>query len=547
MGQEKGNVEVPLTTRIEMEVAKAVELPKLTEIQVPSFLIPPSPIQEDQIKRTLIYDVVVVGAGASGLAATVSSAEEGVKVALVEQEKSFQARGGDNTALNSKLHRTLGIQIEIDEIVRKMMETSGFRADERILRLWAHNSGKVMDWLIDMCEKAGVKTWLVIPDRLDAYTLVVDKWPPSKAPRGWDYRNKPSLIEYPTVHRFGDTPSPNQRLLLSVLENNARALGVDIYYETKALRLEKGTYGNVAAVIAKQKDETYVRFMAKKAIILSTGDYGENRAMVEYYLPEEFAKLQSSRSRLGSAVNGHLMACWIGAQMEPRPHCAMVHTWHAMGTAPFLFVDAYGKRFANEATIANAVAIAYQALRLGGFWIVFDSNWPSYTQRVGPGFLSIWKADEITLKEFQAKIEIGRILQANGLMELAKKMKETTPKLDICTFASTVEMYNRYCSNGLDKDFGKPKEYLFPVNSPPLYAAWTPPPARFLVTMGGLITNDKLQPLDEKGEPILGLYVTGNLVGRRFGVDYPLICPGLSHGMALTTGYLAGKFAAKHA
>jgi hypothetical protein len=38
--------------------------------------------------------------------------------------------------------------------------------------------------------------------------------------------------------------------------------------------------------------------------------------------------------------------------------------------------------------------------------------------------------------------------------------------------------------------------------------------------------------------------VAGNTVGNRFAVDYPTMCLGLSHGMAWTTGRLAGISAA---
>jgi hypothetical protein len=58
-------------------------------------------------------------------------------------------------------------------------------------------------------------------------------------------------------------------------------------------------------------------------------------------------------------------------------------------------------------------------------------------------------------------------------------------------------------------------------------------------------TNLSRQPLDAKGNVIEGLYLAGNTVGRRFANDYPVMLPSLSHSMAWTHGYLAGKFAAE--
>ena len=66
----------------------------------------------------------------------------------------------------------------------------------------------------------------------------------------------------------------------------------------------------------------------------------------------------------------------------------------------------------------------------------------------------------------------------------------------------------------------------------------------FLVVLGGLNTNLKFQPLDKDNKVIPGLYLAGNTVGRRFAVDYPTMCPGLSHSLAWMSGRFAGQNAA---
>ena len=67
-----------------------------------------------------------------------------------------------------------------------------------------------------------------------------------------------------------------------------------------------------------------------------------------------------------------------------------------------------------------------------------------------------------------------------------------------------------------------------------------------MLIFAGLVCNEHLQPLDAEGKIITGLYLAGNTVGGRFKLAYPLLCPGISHGMAMTTGYLAGEFAANN-
>jgi len=66
-----------------------------------------------------------------------------------------------------------------------------------------------------------------------------------------------------------------------------------------------------------------------------------------------------------------------------------------------------------------------------------------------------------------------------------------------------------------------------------------------LMTLAGLITDDKLRVLDKKGAPIKGLYVAGNTLGGRYGLGYSTPITGNSIGMAMTHGWLAGKFAAE--
>jgi fumarate reductase flavoprotein subunit len=77
-----------------------------------SFETPPPPIAEEQIQSTVSSEIVVVGAGTAGLHAALAASHSGAKVTLIEKMAVLQARGGDNTAINSKIHKKLGIEID---------------------------------------------------------------------------------------------------------------------------------------------------------------------------------------------------------------------------------------------------------------------------------------------------------------------------------------------------------------------------------------------------------------------------------------------------
>ena len=143
---------------------------------------------------------------------------------------------------------------------------------------------------------------------------------------------------------------------------------------------------------------------------------------------------------------------------------------------------------------------------------------------------------------------------AHSLEELADQLgmdDESAERL-----AASVSRYNELCDKGADEDFGKSIEKMFPILDPPFYAITYDTLKhtsvedvscmRLLTTMGGLVTNDRAQVLDDNLEAIPGLYAIGNTQGGRFVDDYPFSLSGASHGAALTYGYLVGKHLIKN-
>ena len=67
----------------------------------------------------------------------------------------------------------------------------------------------------------------------------------------------------------------------------------------------------------------------------------------------------------------------------------------------------------------------------------------------------------------------------------------------------------------------------------------------FLVTVGGLLTDEYQNVLNQKKDPIPGLYATGNCCGRRFGLQYSTPIAGVSIGIAMTLGREVGRIVAE--
>ncbi|MBQ1808560.1 MAG: FAD-dependent oxidoreductase, partial [Selenomonas sp.] len=95
----------------------------------PAFMKAPEPIADSAIKETKETDVVVVGAGMSGLCAAVSAAESGAKVMVIEKGPTINFRSYDYGAVNSKLQLSVGNQLNPLDVTREIMRWGGYKAD----------------------------------------------------------------------------------------------------------------------------------------------------------------------------------------------------------------------------------------------------------------------------------------------------------------------------------------------------------------------------------------------------------------------------------
>jgi fumarate reductase flavoprotein subunit len=491
----------------------------------------PDPIPDSEIVETYDTEILVIGAGVSGLSAAWAAAEGGAKVMIVEKSPTYNARGGDNTSTDSKIQKALGLELDKEKIVQQLIRWSGSKVDARLIWLWADNNGRVIDKIIDAFAEKGMESWLVVPDRTDDQVAVIDSWPnPPSLPDGWNYLEE-SVVEYPTCHRFG-SKATNQMLLAETLEGKAKEFGAETFYETKVEQLLRPDNGRVTGCVAKNVDGDYVKYTASKAVILCTGDYGSSPEMMQAYAPQAAKYTGWVQTAKGE---GHQMGMWIGGVMQKETHAPMTHMFTSMGTDAFLMVNKKGERFHNEDV--DTQSLGNQCEVQGGLWVVVDSSWTEDVEKMGAGFFRNFRASETRIAEFNANVEAGSMLKADTIEELAELMK-----VPVDAFKATIDRYNELVALGEDLDYHKRADRLTAVDEPPYYASFSQGPG-MLVILGGLVANEKLQVIDAEEKIIPGLYVAGNTLGRRFANDYPVICPGLSHSMAWTHGHLAGEFA----
>jgi fumarate reductase flavoprotein subunit len=477
----------------------------------------PITIAASDIKETITSDVVVVGAGCSGITAALTACEAGLKTVVLQKGAAFMTHGWAFGAIGAKIQKDAGQNINLTIAIDQFKTYSGNKIDTRMVQLWAENSGETMDWMIEKTDKANLKSSF-------PYTANDD---------GIMNLGYSTAIFYP-----GGTTAA-----IKILVDEATSKGVDFHYNTPGVQLVKSSDGKVTGVIAKNSDNAYVQFNANKAVILCTGDYGNN--------PEMVAKYASWVKDIGNAYvprvntgDGHKMAVWAGAIMDTSPHAHMTHYDPsvlpqgdaAYSAIPWLWVNKYGNRFENE-------EIIYQFIGNGDLqqpdkfhWEIFDSKFADELPNMGRGLGRTVFA--ITIDNPQSAIadgvKRGAILQADTLEKLADLMGISQEN-----FLNTVNHYNDLVKQGVDSDYGKPKERLTSLEKPPYYAAKRVPGV--LTVLGGVKVNQNLQVLDKDSKVIPGLYAAGNVSGGFFANDYPLTFGAVSCGRAVTFGRVAAK------
>jgi fumarate reductase flavoprotein subunit len=486
--------------------------------------IAPAPIPAGEIKSTVNTEVVVVGAGVAGVVTALSAAEGGAKVIVVEKMNKFSARGFDVAAIDSRIQKKLGIKIDVPQAIRALIKNCDKQVKEELYWIWARYSGKVMDWILDQTEPAGLYVKMAAA-----------------------HYQGPTYFEYPATHHILGGPHEAEGSFIdvvSIFEKNAKAKGVDFRYRTPALRLIRNGKGPVTGVIAGNPGN-YTRYLAKKGVVLATGDYGSNPEMLRYYCPIATYVDLNVYDPVGANVGeGHKMGLWVGAAMQKGMHAPMIHAVGGSWPYFFLHVNKRGLRYQNEDLSSQATCLGKMMQPDGIGWTLLDSDFLKHVPQtipIGGGFF--WDHPDRNMDEkwtpdkdkttLEDNIKTGLAVKAETLGELASKMKVPADALK-----KTVARYNQLAKKGVDEDFGKRKELLFPLERPPFYAGLMK--SALLTTTSGLRVNTKLEVLDEHDEPLGGLYAVGNVQGDLFAVDYPTVLPGFSHGRCVTFGRLVG-------
>jgi succinate dehydrogenase/fumarate reductase flavoprotein subunit/uncharacterized protein with FMN-binding domain len=550
IAQAKGEAVNSGSVKPQIESSSAFVLTDITADDINASAVELEPITE--FAQEVDVDVVVAGAGASGVIAAVKAADMGAKVAVLQKEAVAVSQGncssaiikGGSTEGGLKKWLTFATAVNCWRNNRKLLEAYIDRSEEA-LRFVCEKSGvtEENEWV----NKYGVTKY---QDTSAVYTGV---W--HDGTQSYDFGEDKVEVFAPW---FGPKPGNYGSLVSGILKDAQEEYGdnLQVFFSTPIVQLIKDEEGTVIGCVGKDLDGNYIKFNAK-SVILATGAYENNATMVRRFCPdiEKFDKKVVHRTG-----DGNILAIEAGGCMEPVAHSRVMHDFDAglmWDEPPYLIVNMNGERFVSEevdmAYISNVLKWQpgfkgenmdpehQETGSLGWYCQIYDNNYMEYANGPVPEFvMQRYLKEEDPSLHVSVFPELIDTFRADTIEELAEKLG-----LPVEATVASFNRYNELCEKGEDLDFGKPAKYLHKFDTAPFWGIRRH--IRCSSITAGVLSDEYGRVTTESGEVIKGLYAVGNLGGQFYGApDYPFFHPGLSLGHAVTFGFIAGEHAAQN-
>ena len=518
------------------------------------------PIPDSQITKTFTNDIVIVGSGMSGLTTAVSAQEGGADVRVISAGARAISRGGSNHAIGSKKQKELGIDYSPDtesgrHAAKVEKHSASCYIDERKWSNWINHSGEAMDWMIDKMASKGLHVSLE-PGYVDPDGI---------------------LTVPPGSHSFWNEKQPFGMLFGAPLCAQAYAdifteNGGVIDFKTKALYLirDDNNTGRVSAVVAQNLDTgEYIKYEAKKAVVLATGDFSKDPDMMAKYSPWAWKLYKNAidTTKVNYDVelaynglyagDGHKMGLWVGAGWQKTyPNAPMINcgaggpTVNSIDNFWGINLTSDGKRYHNEVTNFSYGAIALLQLPDHIAFSVWDSQyayiqdkWETFGCTVNDENGILPQTPEQLIAGWEANVEAGSYWKADTIEELVDMMGFTGKARE--NAIESINNYTKYAEQGCDEEFHVAPSALHPIKTAPFYGTRThfgQNAMTFLCVTGGLRTNEYMQVCQDDDQPIDGLFNTGIMTGDYYAGTYNFVMPGQNlGGVCNCLSYVLGK------
>lgn len=447
--------------------------------------------------------MIIVGAGVAGLSASLASIErivergtDDARIAVLERASRVD-RGG-NTRYSTATFRMRDVHTINDDFIDRLRTKTD--ASEDYIQVLARQAPEAVLW----AEAHGLEF--------------------APGPRVFltsnDARIQPEGAGAAIVRHFYSRVEDASRGRFYG-PNNARALAVEVLYETTAVRLLVDGQGAVAGVGARDRAGKLSHFRAP-AVILASGGFEGNPEMMTRYVGFDLPTV--SRGGAHNRGEGIQMALDAGArptgqwsQFHPLPadprtagaKSGLMTFAAVMETVPYgLMVNDSGDRFMDE----GATSMDY----------LYDLVGRAVQQQAGQTGYAVFDSKTMDLPHYRKAVlrdKVHEPYQADTVEGLA-----TLIGVDDEALAATVASYNaavpqddsQFDAMRLDGlstvGLNPPKSnWARSLDTPPFYCY--PVTCSNVFTMGGIGTDHTARVIDADGVPIPGLYAAGEMTG----------------------------------
>jgi fumarate reductase flavoprotein subunit len=471
--------------------------------------------------ETIKVDIVVIGAGGSGLAAAVAAAEKGATAIVLEKRRvpgGNSAMAGGLLAAETQFQKQNIVDVRRDELFKIAMDYAHWKINPRIIRAYIDKSADTIRWL----EEKGVV-----------------------------FASLSTM--YPNQHlRTLHLPRKGGSEIIQALRSNCGERGIKVLCQTPATKiLFKNNGWTVEAKSAEGEKEIIIK---AGSIVIASGGYGGSKEILKQYFPNYDENMFTVG--LPHTGDGLRMAMEVGAATEglgvvqlSGPGFQGASLVGVVAQEPgTLWINKYGERFADE-SIAFDISLRGNVIDRQPDKIsysLFDetiknsliegglAQIPHGCRNLQPG-TRLDGLDE-SLKSEAAR---GRVKIADTLDDIGAWIG-----VDPIVLKSTIAEYNTFCYGGHDKLFVKDPKYLQALKAPPYYAVKCY--SCFTDTMGGIKVNDRMEVLNAQDKPMAGLYAAGVCVGGWESETYCYLLSGSTLGFAYNSGRIAGENAASY-
>ena len=474
--------------------------------------------------KTESCDLVIIGAGGTGMACACQAYQLGLNAIVLEKEEqtggSFIGTEG-LFALGTKYTEESGCTLTVPEAVNNCMEYHHFIPNHKLYQRFFNQTPETVQWLENL--GVGFQGAIAIGD----------------GEKDWHVYQR-DLKKGP-----GATFQDSMRAA-------AEKLGVDIRLSTPAKKILMDG-GKVKGVIAKADDGTVIEFDAP-AVAIATGGYPQNKDFL-YAVSETRNQLILPQGVPGNDADGIKMARDAGAYMAEGLGTVMwcgpcfngavwTHMDYCASVQPTLWVNQDAERWINEDRwISDFAGVGLAQRNQDRTYNIFTENDLTAWEQTGPygmvfSFVKPGTPMEGVREQIDALVDGGTVFKCDTVEQMAE-----ATGLDAAALKETVDTYNQYCDDGNDPDFGKAPEHLRRLE-PPFYIGQIGD--GYYTTCGGIMINANCEVEDADHKVLTGLYAGGSDAGCLYGDSYDVkLAPGSQASWANNSGRIIAMQVAK--